>query len=138
MAFRFWSGVGLLRPDSIVKATCHTLMRERHSTASFGKCETRNGLAQSVVFGVVPWVTNGTADEAAASCSQPVVLETAVVSCKDLGMVRRMTAFPRLGRLGFALSSALLSRLRSQELHVLFCHRYFCCFVLVLIHEPEG
>ena len=94
MAFRFWSGVGLLRPDSIVKATCQTLMPERYSTASFGKRETLNGLAQSVVFGVVPWVTNRSADEAAASWFQPIVLETAVVSCKDLGMVRRMTAFP--------------------------------------------
>ena len=43
-----------------------------------------------------------------------------MVSYKDLGMVRIMTAFPRLGRLGFALSSALLSRLRSQEFYVLF------------------
>ena len=60
-------------------------MPERHSTASFGK----------VVFGVMPWVTNRSADEAAACWFQPVVLEMALMSCKDLGMVRRMTAFPR-------------------------------------------
>ena len=88
----------LLGPDSIVKAACHTLMLECYSTASFGKRETLNGLVKSGGFGVVPWVTNRTADEAAASWFQPIVLETAVVSCKDLGIVRRMTAFPRWRR----------------------------------------